>query len=190
MRPPSPPKRSLPATWLVGKLVRLRAVEPDDVPLLQRWSNTAVGAPWLSTALPQSRREELAWAARLSTDPKRPGFIIQTRRGQDIGVITLIVNEARAELGIAIHDPRYWSRGYGEDAVRVLVDGAFRSLPLRRIELLVIPENIRAIRCYEKVGFAREGLLRKYRYHGGIIHDTIIMSILHEEWAAHREESS
>jgi RimJ/RimL family protein N-acetyltransferase len=56
-------------------------------------------------------------------------------------------------------------------------------LPLQRIELLVLPDNIRAQRCYEKAGFVKEGLLRNYIYNRGKAQDMVIMSILHREWA-------
>lgn len=184
----STPRRRLPATWLVGKKIRLRPVEPDDVPLLQRWMNDPPAQKWLGGLLPRSGRAEQAWAARASTDPTRPTFIIQTRRGLDIGLIMLRVSEAHAELGIGIHNSRYWDRGYGQDAVEVFVDGAFRAMPLHRIELFVLPDNVRAIRCYEKAGFTREGLLRKYQFARGKMRDVVVMSILHEEWMLRRED--
>ncbi len=175
-------KKALPATWMLGKKVRLRPIEPEDVPLLHRWINASAALEWLQRRLPLTRRAEQAWAARAATDPQMPTFIIQTRRGVDIGVSGLQLEGARATLGIAIHEPQYWSRGFGQDAVEVLVNGAFRVLPLQRIELLVLPDNLRAIRCYEKAGFVREGLLRNYVYSGGKMHDVVIMSILHDEW--------
>lgn len=186
----STPRRRLPATWLVGKKIRLRPVEPEDVSLLQRWMNDPPALDWLGGLLPRSRREEQAWAARASIDPKRPTFIIQTHIGLDIGLIMLRVSDSHAELGIGIHNARYWSRGYGQDAVEVFVDGAFRALPLHRIELFVLPDNLRAIRCYEKAGFAREGLLRKYQFARGKMRDVVVMSILHEEWVQRREASA
>jgi RimJ/RimL family protein N-acetyltransferase len=69
----------------------------------------------------------------------------------------------RAELGISIHDKTQWSKGLGTDAVRLVVDYAFEELDLNRVELTTDEENARAIRCYEKVGFVREGLLRQHR---------------------------
>jgi RimJ/RimL family protein N-acetyltransferase len=178
----STPRRRLPATWLVGQKVRLRPIEPEDTPLLQRWLNEFKARDWLNGLFPRSRPQEAAWAAQVSTDLNRPTFIIQTKRGADIGLISLKVSDARAELGISINDDRLWSRGYGEDALRVLVAAAFRVLPLRRIQLFVLPDNLRAIRCYEKAGFAQEGVLRKYFRHQGAARDVIIMSTLHEEW--------
>ena len=167
---------------MVGKKVRLRPIEPYDVPLLLRWINGSAALEWLQPRLPLTQRQEQAWAARAATDPQMPTFIIQTLRGVDIGVLGLQLESNRGIFGIAIHEPRYWSQGYGQDAVQVMVDAAFRVLPLQRIELLVLPQNLRALRCYEKAGFTREGLLRRYIYNRGKAQDMIIMSILHSEW--------
>ena len=177
-----PSARALAPTWLVGAKVRLRAIEPEDVPMLLRWFNESPARDWLMTRLPLSRANERAWAASAAISPATPTFIIQTKSGKDIGVTGLTLHGARAELGISLHEPRYWGSGYGTDAVRTLVDGGFRALPLLRIELLVYPDNERAIRCYEKAGFSREGVLRAREYRRGKYDDVVIMSILHEEW--------
>jgi RimJ/RimL family protein N-acetyltransferase len=166
--------------------VRLRAIEPEDVPMLLQWFNESPAGTWLMTRLPLSRNAEQEWAARAAVSPGTPTFVVQTKTGEDIGVVGLTLYGARAELGIAVHESRYWNGGYGTDAVRTLVDGAFRALPLQRIELFVYPDNARAIRCYEKAGFAREGVLRAREYRKGRYADVVIMSILHEEWARAR----
>lgn len=177
---------ALPPTWLVGKKVRLRTVEPADVPALHRWINTSSAREWLITRWPFSEAAEQDWAARASLDSQQRAFIIQTRGGADIGVIGLIGEGSRATLGIAIHDERYWNGGYGTEAVEVLVDGAFRVLPLERIELKVYTDNPRAIRCYTKAGFRREGVLRSYEFHEGRHADVVVMSILRPEWVKKR----
>ncbi len=181
MRSRSSP-RALAPTWLVGAKVRLRAIEPEDVPMLLRWFNESSAREWLMTRLPLSKANERAWAASAAISPATPTFVVQTRTGKDIGVTGLTLHGARAELGIALHETRYWGGGYGADAVRTLVDAAFRALPLLRIELFVYPDNVRAIRCYEKAGFSREGVLRAREYRRGKYADVVIMSILHEEW--------
>src|ERR1700736_4462963 len=135
-------RQDLPATWMVGKKVRLRPIEPEDVPLLLRWINGSAALEWLQRRLPLTRRQEQAWAA---TDPQMPTFIIQTLRGADIGVLGLQLEAGRGVFGVAIHEPQYWARGFGQDAVEVLVDSAFQVLPLQRIELTVLPENARTI---------------------------------------------
>jgi len=133
-----------------------------------------------------SLEQERDWAANAAVNPNHPVYIIQTRAGVDIGSAGLQIEGARATLGIAIHDERYWNRGLGSDAVATLVNGAFLARPLTRIELTVLPDNARAIRAYERVGFRREGVLRRYLYQNGAYRDVVLMSILHEEWAAAR----
>src|SRR5579872_4793037 len=151
---------NLPATWLIGKKVRLRPIEPKDVPMLQRWRDEGPALEWLNRPLPLSAPSVADWAARASIDPEMPTFVIQTFQGRDIGTAGLRVHGARAILGIGIYESRFWDSGYGQDAVEVLVDGAFRVLPLQRIELTVFPDNRRALRCYKKAGFSQEGVLR------------------------------
>jgi len=176
----------LPPTWLVGDKVRLRTIEPADVPTLQRWINTSPALAWIMPRLPYSQATEQEFAARASVDANRPSFIVQTHQGDDIGVVGIIVHGTRAELGIAIHEERYWNSGYGADAVAVMVDGAFRVYPLARIELRVYADNARAIRSYEKAGFKREGILRSYEWGHGRHRDVVMMSVLHAEWNKRR----
>jgi diamine N-acetyltransferase len=184
MRKGSP--REAAPTWLVGSKVRLRPIEPDDVPMLQRWINTSPARNFIFTRLPMSLEQERDWAANAAVNPNAPVYIIQTSDGVDIGSAGLQIEGARATLGIAIHDERFWNRGLGSDAVATLVNGAFLARPLTRIELTVLPDNKRAIRAYERVGFQREGLLRRYLYQNGAYRDVVQMSILHEEWTATR----
>jgi RimJ/RimL family protein N-acetyltransferase len=133
-----------------------------------------------------SLEQERDWAANAAVNPNAPVYIIQTPDGTDIGSVGLQVEGARATLGIAIHDERFWNRGFGTDAVATLVDGAFQARALTRIDLTVLPDNVRAIRAYERAGFQREGLLRRYIYQNGAYRDVVLMSVLHEEWTAKR----
>jgi len=154
--------------------------------MLQRWINAGPARDFILTRMPMSLEAERDWAANAAVNPNTPCYVIQTLDGIDIGTTALKIEGARATLGIAIHEERYWNRGLGTDAVRTLVDGAFRARPLVRIELTVLPENARAIRCYERAGFAREGVMRRYIYQNGSYADVVLMSVLHEEWAATR----
>lgn len=186
--PKGSPRKDAP-TWLIGEKVRLRPIEPDDVAMLQRWINTSPARDFIFPRLPMSLEQERDWAAHAAVDPNTPSYIIQTLDGKDIGTVGLHIQGSRATLGIAIHESDQWARGLGTDAVRTLVDGAFRTKPLVRIDLTVLPENSRAIRCYERVGFAREGVMRRYLYCNGEYCDLLLMSILHEEWAAARKRT-
>ncbi|MBV8081787.1 MAG: GNAT family N-acetyltransferase [Candidatus Eremiobacteraeota bacterium] len=179
------PRKAAP-TWLVGQKVRLRPIEPDDVEMLQRWINTSPAREFIFRRLPVSFEQERDWAANAAVNPNTPGYVIQTLAGADVGTISLHIEGARATLGIAIYEQRYWARGLGTDAVRVLVDAAFRTRPLVRIELTVLPDNARAIACYERAGFAREGVMRRWLWRDGEYCDVVLMSIVHDDWAATR----
>ena len=87
-------------------------------------------------------------------------------------------------FGIIIGEHEYWSKGYGTDATRTLLDFAFGELGLHRVELEVNDFNPRAVRAYEKAGFKRDGVLRDSLYREGKFHDVFVMSILREEWDA------
>ncbi len=70
-------------------------------------------------------------------------------------------------VGISIGERELWSKGYGTDAMRVILRYAFTELNLQRVSLTVFEYNPRAIRSYEKAGFVVEGRLRKILLRGG-----------------------
>ncbi|WP_370541814.1 GNAT family N-acetyltransferase [Alicyclobacillus sp. SO9] len=73
-------------------------------------------------------------------------------------------------------------RGYGTEATAIMLEYGFGILNLHRIDLDVYSINERAIHVYEKVGFKREGVLRDAHYYNNTYYDTIIMSILEDEY--------
>jgi RimJ/RimL family protein N-acetyltransferase len=88
----------------------------------------------------------------------------------------------KAEFGIVIGDKGKWSQGLGTETTRLVVGYALGELKLNRVELTTAEENERAIRCYEKIGFVREGIKRQDRILDGRFSNTLMMSILREEW--------
>ena len=94
------------------------------------------------------------------------------------------------ELGIQIGDREYWGRGYGRDAVRLLLNYGFHYLGARRIWLTTNAKNERVIRSFAAVGFVEEGRPRKVVWIDGEYTDLVNMSILVEEWRGNNEETS
>ena len=76
----------------------------------------------------------------------------------------------------------YWNKGYGTEAMTLLLKHGFETLNLNRIMLRVYDFNARAQRCYEKAGFVTEGQLRDALYVEGDYRDVLIMSVLRKEW--------
>ena len=87
-----------------------------------------------------------------------------------------------AMLGIGIRDPACWGRGHGREAVRRLLDHAFRPRNLRRVRLWVHADNERAIRADRACGFAEEGRLREHVWSNGRYVDAVSMGVLRDEW--------
>ena len=83
-----------------------------------------------------------------------------------------------AELQIRIGERAAWGRGYGTDAVRLLVRHAFDDLDLHRVHLHVFATNDRAVRAYEKAGFQPEGRLRDGALIDGGYVDVLVMATL------------
>jgi RimJ/RimL family protein N-acetyltransferase len=171
---------------LEGSLVRLRLRTEEDIPLFVRWYSDPEVLHWLhlSEGPEQTTEVERQRFEATERDPTRLTWIIETRDGAPIGSVGLLAIEEthkRAELGISIGEKSYWGRGYGTDAIRVALRFAFQNLGLRRVTLITDADNERGIRCYEKCGFVKEGVLRGHRLRHGEPLDMLAMAVLAEE---------
>jgi RimJ/RimL family protein N-acetyltransferase len=173
---------------LKGEKVLLRAVERADLPRLHAFNNDVAielaggGDPPMPQSLARLEAEFDQEASKGGRDGA--GFAIEALApgggpGTLIGQCALFQFDHVARtcaLGITIGDKAYWSRGYGRDAVRVLLDYAFRLRNLRKVWLTVWGNNERAIRCYRACGFIEEGRLRDHVWSGGAYVDLVHMS--------------
>ncbi|MGD8823083.1 MAG: GNAT family protein [Anaerolineales bacterium] len=175
---------------IIGRGIRFRAIEHDDLPLFVKWFNDPEVLQGVSLFLPMAMWEEEQWFEALADRPpaERP-LAIDILNDEDewihIGNLGLFAIDERvhmAEAGIAIGEKAYWDQGYGTRAMRLLLKHGFETLNLNRIALRVFAHNQRAIRCYEKVGFVHEGRLRQAHFHEGEYVDILWMSILRHEW--------
>lgn len=88
----------------------------------------------------------------------------------------------KATLGIFIGDKESRNKGYGTEAIKLLLDYGFNYLNLKNIKLDVLEFNKRAKACYEKCGFKEYGKRRKCYFLNGKYYDRIEMDILAEEF--------
>jgi RimJ/RimL family protein N-acetyltransferase len=87
-----------------------------------------------------------------------------------------------AEIGIFIGNKNFWSKGYGTEAIVLLMDYGFKALNLHNILLRVFSFNERAIKCYNKIGFKVIGKRREALKRGERTFDVIYMDILYNEF--------
>jgi RimJ/RimL family protein N-acetyltransferase len=86
------------------------------------------------------------------------------------------------EVGIFIGDKNYWNKGYGTEALTLLLDYGFKALNLHNVLLRVYAFNERAKRCYEKIGFKPIGKRREALRRGGKTYDIILLDLLYTEF--------
>ena len=174
----------------LGNLVRLRALEMDDLDdLLVHWNNLEM-RQFLATAWPMSRTAERKWIERATTyNPFRDGEMVLAIEEKDsrefLGTVSFFgisKQHSRAEFGIAIHNPENFSRGYGTDATKVMLWVGFHILGLNSIFLVTLASNQRAQRAYEKAGFKRAGMFREGAFMKGEFHDFVIMDVLKSDF--------
>ena len=176
---------------LQGDLVRLAAVNPEkDSKLFAKWARDAEYLRMLDTSPVRqwSERQYKKWFKEDLEKEKRDDFLFLIRtleNDEAIGFIELDGvhwSHGDSYVGIGIGEREYWSKGYGTDAMKVVLRYAFEELNLHRVSLNVFEYNQRAIRSYEKVGFVVEGREREFLRRAGRRWDLICMGILRTEW--------
>jgi len=170
--------------------IRLRADERADLPRFVEWLNDPEVRDGISYYAPLSQALEEQWYENMLKSPRdeHPFAIdIRTEEGgwKLIGNCSMFDFKWRcrsAEVGIFIGDKSYWNQGYGTEVMHLMLKHGFETLNLNRIFLHVFATNLRAIRCYEKVGFVHEGRLRQAEYRNGQYVDFLVMSVLVSEY--------
>jgi RimJ/RimL family protein N-acetyltransferase len=180
-------------TLFQGELVRLGAIDPDTLPAaFSRWHRDTEVSRLMSTHTarvhsPKISREFIEKEI-YSSPPSMHWFAIYTLDGDrligDIDLSAVYNGHGEAYVGIAIGEREYWDRGYGTDAMRLILRFAFLELNLQRVALNTFEYNPRAVRSYEKAGFRHEGRERGFLNREGRRWDLIYMGILRSEWAA------
>ena len=173
---------------LKGKKVLLRAMSREDLERLVHFNNDVAvevaggGDPPLPQALARLQAEFDENSGKGGRDGT--GFAVEAD-GLFIGQCALFHFDhiARtAELGITIGDRAYWGRGYGREALALLLDYGFRHHNLHRIWLTVNSTNERAMAAYRSCGFREEGRQREHVWSDGHYIDLVYMGLLRREW--------
>ncbi len=166
----------------------LRRITPEDADdFYQIYSNPEVMRYWSTPPLPNrdaaleqiasiqkgfDRRELLKWGIARLTDNRL------------IGSVTLFhpdFTHHRVELGYALGRD-YWRQGYMQETLQAVLDYAFNTLNMHRIEADVDPRNDASVRTLERLGFKREGYLRERWHVGGEIQDAYFYGLLRPDW--------
>jgi RimJ/RimL family protein N-acetyltransferase len=190
-RPPGADRPPVPDRPLVhGERVWLRPLEERDLAAYVAGMNDTEVGGWAGYREPMSVEQAGAWLQHIGEDSRhgRGWFFAVCELGDDRFIGTTWLKDVNLSAGIGelaiFMDRDHIGSGWGSDAQRALLTFAFTNVGLQRVFLTVFAANERAIRSYEKLGFQREGLLRRsWRGIRGL-EDSVIMAILKEEWEA------
>jgi RimJ/RimL family protein N-acetyltransferase len=172
---------------LVGEQCYLSPVSAEDAELWAAWDNDlSVTIPLGDEAYTEYGLERERDAVASVIGRQDHFFSIVTCDTDEVIGRVLLFNlnptDRCAMLGIVIGEKAYWGQGYGQEAVRLMLDYAFNLLNLHSIMLGVFAFNERAIACYQKVGFREIGRRRQARIIGGHAYDEVLMDILASEF--------
>ncbi|HEV7974381.1 GNAT family protein [Amycolatopsis sp.] len=172
-------------------LLRDQPVLHGERVLLTQLDETFFDEAWAALGDEESRRFTHTHA---EFTPEQVREFLRTRPGREdradwailvegryVGEVVLmdldVVNESIG-FRIALASAAVFGRGFGTDAVRVVLDFAFGRLGVHRVGLDVADYNPRARRVYEKCGFVVEGVLRDAILWEGKRYDSVLMSVL------------
>jgi ribosomal-protein-alanine N-acetyltransferase len=167
---------------LEGKNANLKAMEKEDLPLLQEWISKPEFLGEYNPLVQMSKTE----VEKILASPNEPKFFfIEKKDGTKIGLVqhfyVLHGMSRQMEIGYSLAVSER-GKGYCTEAVNLMVDYLFLSTESVRIQATTDPRNLASQKVLEKVGFKKEGTLRKHFFTRGEWRDSFIYSILRDEW--------
>lgn len=172
-------------------VVRLRAIEKDDLPFLKEWRNEYKEFFREYRYLSDSHQEQ--WFASLINDRSCIHYAVDVADGgwYIIGTVNLThidwINR-HAELGILIGEAEWQRKGVALKAMILIHEIAFYTLGMKSVRLEVYDYNERAVKLFEEFGYRFIGGIRCAKYHNGAYTNALIMDMLREEWATLYDE--
>ena len=148
--------------------LRLRALEQRDRPCMHRWENDQSAWVYSDNIAPLSERQVADYVANYDADPFRAGQLRLVLSDDDDAALGLLdlydisAMHAHAFVGIYI-DPDHRLQGLAQEGLKLLCDYAFRTLGLRTLCALVLPDNAASERLFASSGFVKTGAMPGWR---------------------------
>jgi len=171
-----------------GKRVSLRAIEREDLPVLNRWAND----PEIQRMIggwhfPTNLQDQEAWFSALSCNSPNQRFAVEADGIGLIGTANLVSIDWKnrtAFHGMLLGDTEQRGKGYGVDTIRTIMSYAFDELGLHRLDTDIIVYNEASLRAYiEKCGWTEEGRRLDWYFRGGRRWDKVLVGITRTRYA-------
>ena len=185
----------VPSTYPVvldGGRLRLREVGLADLDDAWAWSSDERFFRYLPVEQPADREAERLWlesviAEAIGTPRRQYQLGIElAETGSLVGMTRIGVDSERhrsANIGYGVA-PAFWGRGIASEAAALIVGFGFERLGMHRIWATHHPENVASRRVLDRLGFREEGRRRDDRMIGGRWSDSVVCSLLEDEWRA------
>ena len=175
---------------LRGERVLLRPVKRSDISYFLKWFNDPEILQYVGLHLPMTEMSEEKFIEDLGTTRARSDVVLvieaiegdSTKPIGSCGLHNISPKDHNALFGIVIGEKDYWSKGYGTEAARLLIDYGFQQLNLHRISSGALAFNDRSIKLHKKLCFREEGRLRQAMFKNGQYHDHVQFGLLRTEW--------
>lgn len=171
---------------LKSERIALTPLRSDDLEAMYDWINNRQLVILNGPYKPVSAAQHEAWFKAIQQRPDVMIFAIRLLEDDKLigscQLHSISQTHRSAELQIRLGESAQQGKGYGTEAVRLLLEFAFKDLNLHRVYLHVFSTNLAAIKVYEKTGFVREGVLRQAAFIDGEHKDVLVMAVLQEEY--------
>ena len=172
---------------VIGPTLKLRYAGPDDAPALLALGADAEVTRFFSWGPYTGIEEPLAYIGGLAGERdrgERLDFLIVHEQHGPIGVTgiaELSRRDRRAVVGTWL-GREHWGTGANAGSKALIAHLAFVILGLERLGAYTDLENPRSQAALQRIGFRREGTLRRWHRHGDSVHDVLVYSWLRDEW--------
>ena len=170
---------------LLGDRIYLSPRNSGDVELFTEWLNDFETTDYIGKSAELITLEGEKAFLEGDIKPTSTFVIVTLDQDQMIGTVSLESiswTDRTASLGIFIGDKNYRSKGYGTEAINLILEYGFKYMNLHSIKLDLLEVNERALKCYEKCGFKEAGRRRQCKFVNGKYYDALMMDILKEEF--------
>jgi diamine N-acetyltransferase len=169
---------------LKGEYIQLRALEPEDLEFVLDIENDETLWHLSNTQVPFSKfiiRDYIANAHKDIYEVKQLRLVIEDKQQNPLGLIDIFdfdFKNKRAGVGVVIKDIANRTKGFGEEALRLLIAYSFKHLNLHQLYSNIAETNTASLGLFKKLGFLEVGLKKDWNYTNGVYNSEYTLQLI------------
>ena len=174
---------------LIGEKIILRPLKIEDLEKTNQWRNNfELIKLTQGIRFPKTMEMDREWFQNTLNDKSNKNIyfgIDELESGKFVGIIQLNNIDyisGTAIWGFVIGDREMQGKGFGIEFSKLILDYSFNQLNIRKIISYIVKYNITSLNLFNKIGFIKEGTLRKHFFIDGAYEDVIIMALFKEDY--------